>query len=135
MTRPAPVRRRGMATFVVVAILGVIAIASGAMTVRLAHDARLTRAARTDAQLRHLLMAGGEASLQLPDGGPHSIALPSALAEQGYTLHVQVAADPHRPDHRTASVSAAHLHGRSRQRILMTNDGSQWRIVAMTLER
>jgi hypothetical protein len=54
--------RRGVATITAITLLGLVGIALAAMGTLLAADARRTRAAESEAQLRQLLLAGAAAS-------------------------------------------------------------------------
>lgn len=87
-------RHGGVASFIAVAALGLVATAALAMVTMLRLDHRRTQASDVDAQLRQLLIAGAaEAERQLETQTPPDLngdlALPAELADAGASVSWQ----------------------------------------------
>lgn len=84
--------RKGFATATAVALIGLVALASGAILTLFNTELRRTRQTAEEAQLRQLLVAGERAAAELlsarpePGEGEQTVALPSFLAGEGVKL-------------------------------------------------
>jgi type II secretory pathway component PulK len=80
--------RPGFVTTLAVMMIGLVAVALAALTTRVGTAARQAAAAREQAQVEQLLLAGIEIARQ--GAGERPITLPTALADEGAKLKLSV---------------------------------------------
>ena len=130
-----PRRSRGFATFVAVMLMGLAAMAILAMASKLSYDARRTRDAGIDAQLRQMLLAATtQAQAKLgeigADGQPWQLTLPAELTD-GTVLVVG-----RRDAQGIVTEMSATLRGRAlQQTIRWTPSGPGWRLLSVDTAR
>lgn len=116
MTNPRPLKPSGFALTTAIVLLGLVAVATAAVTALLVADARRTAGAASEAQLRQLLTAGAlDAQARLNAGSSESswsVSLPNDLSESA-SVHVSVSSAVEdaslRDAHVRATLEAQHL--------------------------
>jgi hypothetical protein len=79
-----------------IVLMGLVGVALACLSSLVAYEARRTRAAKSDAQLRQMLIAGAFAARGLaasqpqPSDRPQSISLPKELAADAATLTLRI---------------------------------------------
>ena len=119
-------RPRAFASFAAIAMIAVVGFALLALSATFASQVRRTQAARTDAQLRQLLLAGAahaQAALATPDV---PLRLQTPLSEAAVTLTV------FREDRADAEVTvlATLDDAAARQTLRFTRADGAWRLLA-----
>ena len=138
-------RRGGMTLVIAVLTIAVVSLAVLAMATRYATEAKMTRYALQDAQLRQLLLAGAAAAQQqlnrppgpapepTPDDRPLAVALPAEIDGDSPSLVLRfatVAADGTRSVLVQAAVDGRH----ARQTLRFERHDANWRMVEAELE-
>ena len=122
-------KRRGFATLVALLLIALVGMAAVAMSSRFSAEARRTRDARTDAQLRQLLLAAAR-HIQPGhwDANP-ALTIPGELAAQ-----VKVNLTPG-ADHATATIEAQFDGRTMRQQLHWSKNSGQWMLHSAELAR
>ncbi|HEY4329237.1 MAG TPA: hypothetical protein VGN88_05840 [Phycisphaerae bacterium] len=127
--RPHP---RAMATILVISSMIFLAAAIAGMTALAAHEARRTRAAQAQTQLRQILLASVPLAKQElsanADAHDQSVALPI----EGATLMLQISASN---SGKQVLVSAAYHGYKASQTLLFNQQGSQWQLTHSALNQ
>jgi hypothetical protein len=125
-------RRRGMATVTAIALLGLAAVAMLAVSAAVAGDARRTRYATADAQLRQLLLAAAADAADRSDSWPADVsaeswqlAIPPTLAQNGASANLSVA---RAGDGVEVRVEAHYLKRRGGQTLRFRRTGERWEL-------
>jgi hypothetical protein len=132
-------RRRAFATTTALTLLAIVGVALAALATLLAADARRTRTAAQEAQLRQLLLAGaaaaGDRARGLVADAPEQtweIPLPAAL-EGDAILTVSVVPDDDRTTHRLRIIATSRTTNQSQAQVL-TYDAASATLRAAELE-
>ena len=125
--RPRHPRRSAFAAVTAIVLMGLVASTLAAMGMMFAADARRSRAAAAEAQLRQLLIAGAADVQQRLAGGETRFDLTLALAAEG---ELRLNATSAEPDRVNASVAAAVGGRRSEQTLRFVRDGRQWTLAS-----
>ena len=134
MTRPT--KRRGSAALTAVTLIGLVGVMIAALASLFAAEARRTRDAAAEAQLRQLLVAGAWVANERVRGASpvteSSIELPASLTADG--ARVTLAAAP-APDANTVliNVNAALGEREMSQSLRFVRRDAQWRLAEATL--
>ena len=123
MTRiPAHHRRRAFAAVTAIVMIGLVASTLAALAVMFAADARRTRAASTEAQLRQLLIAGAADVQQRLDKGETCFDVKLATPAEGQVTLKAVA----EADKVEATIVATIRSRAAQQTIRFARDEKRW---------
>jgi hypothetical protein len=126
-------KRSAFAAVTAIVLLGLVASMLAAMGIMFAADARRTRDAVADAQLRQLLIAGAADVQQRLDKGQTRFDLKIEAPAEA-TMQVSAAAADGGDDAIRATV-LAHLGTRRRMQTLhFTRDGDRWNLTGVELD-
>jgi hypothetical protein len=114
-----------------IVLIGLVASALAAMAMMFAADARRTRAAAAEAQLRQLLIAAAADVQQRLDNGQTSFDV-KAAAPGGGEVQVSAMAEGE-GDVINAAVVATIAPRRSSQALRFTRDAQKWKLAAVTI--
>ena len=131
--------RRGFASLLAVALLGLVAVAAVALFALASADYRRTQYSQQSAQLRQMLMAGATQVmneskdwLATPQVASHSIALPEELAQQGGATTFSVL--PHNDGTCEARIVATLGSHHASQVLTLQRENQKWKISRAQLE-
>ena len=131
--------RRGFASLLAVALLGLVAVTAVALFALASTDYRRTQYNQQSAQLRQMLMAGATEVLNESEEWPatpnvpaHAIALPDALAHQGASLNLAVGPGSNGKceAHLTATLENHH----ATQVLALQRQNEKWKVLSARLE-
>ena len=130
--------RRGFATLIVLFLVGLVTATLAVVSTSLVIDARRTRSAATQAELRQLLLAGGAEVMArslawgevAPPAGTWAVGLPPALAGYSASVHVPNGS----AETAVATVTASGGGRRASQQIKLTHSAGQWQVAAVVLD-
>lgn len=131
--------RRGFASLMAVALLGLVAVTVMALFALASTDYRRTQYAQQSAQLRQMLLAGATQVMQESKDWPvapqlpaHSIQLPDELARQGATVTLTIM--PHNDGTCEALLAATLGTHRASQMLTLQRQNEKWKIIRAELE-
>ena len=127
-TRVTNMQRRGVAAITAVSLLALVGVTLAAMGSLFAAEARRTRDATTEAQLRQLLLSGAAvAGQRAPFTAEATIELPPLLAADGARLVLRPV-KPADGDAVVIDVQAAFADRRMTQRVRYAQRDGRWRV-------
>lgn len=123
-----------------IVLMALVALALASLAALVAYDARRTRDARTDAQLRQLLLAGTAAAIDRArsappeaDAHPWPVSLPQTLADDGATLTVKLSATG--PEGTEARIDATSEERSLGQTVVLVQRNGQWAVKSAVVDR
>lgn len=123
--------QRGFALTTAIALMSLIATMLLVIGMTLSADARRTIDGACDAQLRQLLLIGGQRAAEVDAAGPMHISLPAELVSRGGALSLTLSAES--PDSRIVTVDAR-IDGRvMRQEISLALRDNRWQATGVVL--
>jgi hypothetical protein len=128
-------RRRGIAMVMALIVMSLLVTTIALLAVAGSLQAKRTRMAMEDAQLRQLLVAGiaaSQARLNAAPGAEISVALPESLRQQGAALTVRIEAGTSASE-RTVEIDASLPRHRMSQRAEFSMRGGSWQLVSAEL--
>jgi hypothetical protein len=132
MKRRATIRR-GFATATALTLLAFVAVLLAAMGTSIGIEARRTRHAAVEAQLRQLLLAGAAAAgEETAAAGTASVSLPSHLTDDMASLTITMAMPS--PGERTATIDASIAARHARQVVRFALRDGRWDLVSASID-
>jgi hypothetical protein len=130
MTRRRRAKNSAFAAVTAIVLLGLVATTLGAMAMMFAADARRTRDAATEAQLRQLLIAGAASAQQRLEKGPTTFDAKLTAPADG-ALQLTAA-----PDGEAVRVTITATLGprRQQQTLRFTRAGDKWKLAIVELQ-
>jgi hypothetical protein len=123
-------KNSAFAAVTAIVLLGLVASTLGAMAMMFAADARRTRDAATEAQLRQLLIAGAASAQQRLDKGPTTFDNKLIVPADG-VVQLTAAADG---DAVRVIVTATLGPRRQQQTLRFTRAGDKWKLAGVQLQ-
>ena len=123
-------RRAGFAAVTAIVLMGLVASTLAGMGMMFAADARRTRAAAAEAQLRQFLIAGAADVQQRLASGQTSFDATAEVAGDG-RIHLRATAAGEAGDAVHAVVTATLGPRRAQQTLHFTRDGERWKLSAV----
>ena len=125
--------RSGFATATSLTLLAFVAVLLTALGSWIGIEARRTREAAAQTQLRQLLLAGADAAgEETAVAGTTHVPLPPDLADGGASLTIDI--DMPTPDERTATIDASFAGRPARQVVRFARRDGGWGVVSATLD-
>jgi Na+-transporting NADH:ubiquinone oxidoreductase subunit NqrC len=124
-------KNSAFAAVTAIVLLGLVASVLAAMAMMFAADARRTRNAAADAQLRQLLIAGAADVQQRVNAGQTTFDVKLAAPAEG-AMHLSATAEG---DAVRAVIAAALGTRRGEQTLRFTREGERWKVAAVELHR
>ena len=118
-----------MATVTAVTMLALVGVTLAAMASLFAAEARRTRDAQTEAQLRQLLVAGAAVAGARPPSSPTTVNLPPSLAGATLTLRPQ----PSEANVKVIAIEASWDDRQMTQALRYVRSGDAWRLTSAEL--
>ena len=130
MIRRRRAKNSAFAAVTAIVLLGLVASTLGAMAMMFAADARRTRDAATEAQLRQFLIAGAASAQQRLDKGPTTFDTKLTAPADGA---IQLIASPD-GDAVHVIVTATLGPRRQEQTLRFTRAGERWKLASVALQ-
>lgn len=125
--------RRGFATATALTLLAFVAVLLAAMGSVIGIEARRTRHAAVETQLRQLLLAGAAAAgEETAAAGTTSVRLPSHLTDETASLTIVIAMPS--PGERTATIDASVAARHARQVVRFARRDAGWDLVSASID-
>ncbi len=133
MTRRVNRGKPAFATATALTLLAFVGVLLASMATWVTIDARRTREAAAEAQLRQLLLAGAAAaSDELAQTGAANVPLPSNLADNAARLTIDIAVPSE--SQRTATVEASVAARHARQVVQFSRRDGRWHLISATFD-
>ena len=126
-------RRQGLATVTAIALLGLVAVSLLAVSAAVVGDARRTRYATADAQVRQLLLAAAADAAERSASWPADVAadswelpVPASLAQGGGSVKLSLA---HAGERLEVRADAHYLRRRGGQTLRFRRAAERWELI------